>query len=145
MSTNAVRIVVQLVLAGPVLLLLPMTLVVSGAAIFSIAGGDSSGMVLAVIVLLAAFPFSALLASIVLPLATLCRRRWLLWLVRISLGLGILMAILLLLTIPGHDQGMGDTLQFAWAALGSLVVASWNLYRMQVYQPVPTPTVEAAD
>ena len=54
----------------------------------------------------AGLAFAALLASIVLPLATLCQRRWLLWSVRIVLGLGILMASVVLFSNPWRDMDM---------------------------------------
>lgn len=143
MPTHLVRIVVQLLLAGPVLLLLPVALLVSGASLFSLAGGDSSGMVMALIVLLATLAFAALLASIVLPLAALCQRRWLLWSVRILLGLGVLMASVLLFSNSWGDLEIWNALQYAWTGLGSIAVASWNLYRMQGYVSASVPPAQA--
>ncbi|MBL8517810.1 MAG: hypothetical protein JNM76_12675 [Betaproteobacteria bacterium] len=143
MPTQLVRIVVQLLLAGPVLLLLPMSLVVSGAALFSFAGGDRSGTVMALFVFLATLAFAALLASIVMPVAAICQRRWLLWSVRISLCLGILMASVLLFNNAWRDLEMSDALLYAWTGLGSLAVAAWNLYRMQVHVSEVAPPVQA--
>lgn len=143
MPTHIVRIVVQLLLAGPALLLLPMGLVVSGAALFSFAGGDRSGVVMALMVFPATFAFAALLASIVMPVAAICKRRWLLWSVRIALCLGILMASMLLFINPWSDQETSDALTYAWTGLGALFVAAWNLYRMQVHVTEAVPPAQA--
>lgn len=145
MPTHLVRIIVQLLLAGPALLLLPMALVVSGAALFSFAGGDGSGMVMALMVFPATLAFASLLASIVMPVAAICQRRWLLWSVRIFLCLGILMASVLLFSNPWSDLETSDVLLYTWTGLGALFVAAWNLYRMQAHVTAAVPPVQAAD
>lgn len=133
MSSNLVRIIVQLVLAGPVMLLLLMSVIFSGAWLFSLGSGDGSGTAMAVIIVPVGLAIAALLASIVLPMATIFKRRWLLWSLRLFMGLGILLAGLFWLMGLGSELGSRDALEFGWMGGGSIAVAVWNLYRMHIH------------
>ncbi len=134
MSSNLVRIIVQLVLAGPVMLLLLMSVVFSGAWLVSLVSGEGSGTAMAALIIVpVGLAIAALLASIVLPMATLFKRRWLLWSLRFFMGLGILLAGLFWLMGLGSELGLRDALQFGWLGGGSIAVAVWNLYRMHIH------------
>lgn len=129
--THAVQVALQLIFAGPALLLLLMSLTLTGAWLFGIGKGEGVGPTMAAITCIAALVIAPLLASILLPIETLLKRRKVFWFIRGMLVLNILIAALLLTSFSWAVSNWWATIQLVWLGAGPAVVAGWNLYRMR--------------
>ena len=124
------RIVVQLVLAGPMVFFYPFLVFATGHTVYDLFARPGSIGAFNLVFVAGGLGLTGLYASILLPTRWL-RRPWLRWTVTGFMALGIVLAVVFLAIGGDTSRGLGENaLYAAWGFGGPLIVALWNLRRM---------------
>jgi hypothetical protein len=125
------RIVLQLLLTGPVVFFYPFLLFATGHTVYDLFVRPSSIGPFSLMFVAGGLGLTGLYASILLPARWLAASKALRWTVTAFMGLGIVLAIVFL-AIGGTPKGdpMEGIFWMAWTYGGPVIVAAWNLRRL---------------
>ncbi|HEX5129307.1 MAG TPA: hypothetical protein VFV90_06155 [Usitatibacter sp.] len=125
------RILVQLVVTGPVAFFYPFLAFATGHTVYDVFARPQAIGAFSLVFVAGGLGLTGLYLSILVPVRSLRARPWLKWTVTGLMAFGIALAVLALVlgadTSSLAEQGVAWS---AWLFAGPLVVALWNVRRM---------------
>lgn len=130
-----IRVLSQLILAGPVLLYTPLAIIVGIGAVYFAARGESHGFSKDVGYGFGWLGLCGLLASILVPTSVLRKTKWARFTVTALVSLGMLSAAAMLLEVGAAESSFTKWNWWTiWLLGGPVTVGFWNLVRIWTSQ-----------